>query len=199
MSHRFIFLYLALSTFYTYGQKISTDEGDIKNIKGISDYSVVFEYTSDLEIPNYDSEQNFIDFQVRKREIKKEGTGQLFKKQWFENRETIYHPKFIEQFNAFKLKKRVITVQKKNPDAKHTMVITINFIYPGYDVGFYEEEAKLGVKIKVYENQVPNTILYSTKVFKIHGTTEGDNEYDQVTTAYSELGRWSSKHFCRKT
>lgn len=190
---------LILNTSFLFSQKIITDEGDLDNIQGISNYAVIFEYASNLEIPNYSSEKDFLDSQVLKREKKKEGSGALFKKLWFENRVTIYEPKFIEQFNAFKLKKREIHTSKNNTNAKHTMVVTINFIYPGYDVSVYEEEAKLGVKIAVYKNEDPDTILYSTKFFRIHGNGKSTTEYERVMTAFSELGRWTSKFFCRKT
>ena len=199
MRNRIILFCLIAKTALTYSQKFTTDEGDIDNIKGISNYSIVFEYSSDLEIPNYNSEKDFLEFQVNKREKKETGSGEKFRKLWFENRINIYEPKFIEQFNLFKLKKRKINVGKNNANASHIMVVKISFIYPGYDVGVYEEEAKLGVKITVHKNQDPDNILYSTKTFRIHGNGESHTEYDRVMTAYSELGRWTSKFFCRKT
>lgn len=199
MKNRIICLLLIVKTAFIFSQKITTDKGNLDNIQGISNYSIVFEYASDLKIPNYKSEEDFLDFQARKREKKEPESGELFRKLWFENRITIYEPTFIEQFNLFKLKNREIHTSKNNATADYTMIVKVNFIYPGYDVGVYEEEAKLGVKISIYKNQDPDTVLYSTKFFRIHGKGKSTTEYERVMTAYSELGRWTSKFFCRKT
>jgi hypothetical protein len=199
MRNLILSILLFVNVAYIFSQKITTDKGSLDNIQGISNYSIVFEYASDLKIPNYESEEDFIDFQVRKREQKDPGSGELFKKLWFENRASIYEPIFIEQFNNFKLKNREIHTSKNNKSADYTMKITINFIYPGYDVSVFEEEAKLGVKISIYKNQNPETILFSTKFFRIHGKGKSTTEYERVMTAFSELGRWTSKYFCRKT
>ena len=199
MRNLILSILLFVNVAYIFSQKITTDKGSLDNIQGISNYSIVFEYASDLKIPNYESEEDFIDFQVRKREQKDPGSGKLFKKLWFENRASIYEPIFIEQFNNFKLKNREIHTSKNNKSADYTMKITINFIYPGYDVSVFEEEAKLGVKISIYKNQNPETILFSTKFFRIHGKGKSTTEYERVMTAFSELGRWTSKYFCRKT
>ena len=199
MRNLILSILLFVNVAFIFSQKITTDKGSLDNIQGISNYSIVFEYASDLKIPNYESEEDFIDFQVRKREQKDPGSGELFKKLWFENRASIYEPIFIELFNNFKLKNREIHTSKNNKSADNTMMITINFIYPGYDVSVFEEEAKLGVKISIYKNQNPETILFSTKFFRIHGKGKSTTEYERVMTAFSELGRWTSKYFCRKT
>lgn len=199
MKNQITFFFLLIATTFSHSQKFKTDKGDIDNIKGINNYNIVFEYDDDLIIPNYSSENQFLEFQVNKREKKEVGSGKLFQKLWFENRVNIYEPKFIEKFNKFRLKKRHIIVGKHNENALHTMVIKVFLIYPGYDVIAYEEEAKLDISITIYKNEIPENILYSTKIFTIHGYGESNTEYERVMTAFSELGVWSSKHFCRKT
>ncbi len=181
-----------------FAQKYETNLGDLKNIEEISEYKVVFEYDSLLKIPNYDSEASFIAFQVDKRERKTRGSGIMFKQQWYGNRKSVYEPEFIKEFNNFKLKKRQINIGKENPKANHTMVITTSFIYPGYDATVWGEDTKLEVTISVYKNDSKETILYETKIVKIHGRPSSD-EFERVKTAYGELGRATSKHFCRKT
>lgn len=199
MKNQIVLFYILLNTTFVFSQKFSTDKGDINNIKGINEYNIVFEYATDLEIPNYNSEKDFLEFQVNKREKKEVGTGEAFKKLWFENRKNIYEPKFIEKFNAFRLKKRQVTVSADNTNSEHTMVIKVLMIYPGYDVVVYEEEAKLEVTITIYKNGIPENILYSTKAVRMHGYGKSTTEYERVLTAYAELGRGISKYFCRKT
>ncbi len=183
---------------FLFAQKYETNLGSLKNIEGISEYKVVFEYDSLLKIPNYDSEASFITFQINKRERKIKGSGRIFKEQWFGNRKNIYEPEFIKEFNNFKLKKRKINIGKENPNANHTMVITTSFIYPGYDATVWGEDTKLEVTITIYKNDSKDNILYATKIVKIHGRPSSD-EFERVKTAYGELGKATSKHFCRKT
>lgn len=199
MKKLFIVIYLICSTFFLHSQKFKTAEGGIKALKGISDYHIVFEYPSDLQIPNYKSEEDFINFQVHKREKKKIGSGKRFKKLWYENRASIYEPAFIEKFNHFKLRKRQVTVSQNNVNALHTMVIKTILIYPGYDVTAYEEEAKLEITITIYATNAKEKILYATDIVHIHGKGESHNELERILTAYEELGWWVSKHFHRKT
>lgn len=78
------------------------------------------------------------------------------------------------------------------------MVVKVLLIYPGYNATAWEEEAKLETTITIYERDSPEKILFSTKTIDIHGRRGGD-EFEKVTTAYGELGRWTAKFFCRKT
>lgn len=192
-------VFFIFSIWLTRGQKFQTDQGSLNNIKGVEQYNILFEYPADLKIPHYDSEEDYINSQVSKREKRKIGSGEEFKKKWFENREKRYEPAFIENFNGFRLKKRSVTVEKNNTTAKYTLVIKIVFIYPGYDITAWEEDAKLGARLEVYETGAPDKILYATKTVIVHGTLADVGEFERVLTAYTELGRWTSKFFCRKT
>ncbi|PKB00558.1 hypothetical protein B0O79_4025 [Flavobacteriaceae bacterium MAR_2009_75] len=180
------------------GQTIKTDQGAIDKIRGINNYKVVFEYDPNLKIPNYDSEEQFIKYQFQKRENKNYGSGEEFKRLWFENRKERYEPLFISEFNKFKLKKRQIVISTNDDQSEYTMLVNVKFIYPGYNVTVFEEKAKLEATITIYRTSEPENILFSTKNIRIHGKPGGD-EFDRVETAYGELGRWSSKYFCRKT
>ena len=66
-------LTLALALLFVtvmFSQKIKVKEGNYKNLKNITEYNLVFDY-SDLSIPKYDSEEEFLKDKMQKREEKK--------------------------------------------------------------------------------------------------------------------------------
>lgn len=198
MMKPFLLVYLFMTSVALLGQKFITAEGSLKNLQGIEEYKVVFEYSPHLKVSENKTEKDFLEYQYAKREKKAIGWGQEFKRLWFENRINRYEPLFISEFNDFKIKKRHITISPDSHTSDYTMVITVLFIYPGYDVTVWEEKAKLRAKFTIYETTAPSEVLYSTETVEIHGKPGGE-EFERVMTAYGELGRWSSKHFSRKT
>lgn len=181
-----------------YCQKFETDTGMLSNLNGVKQYKIIFEYPENLEVHKYASEADFIKAQVDKRESKKTGSGEQFKKMWFENRENRYEPTFIQEFNGFMLEDRHVTVSKNYKEAEHTMVVKVHFIHPGSNIILWHQKAEMEVTFEFYRSDDLNTILYSTLPVEIHGIADGD-EFEKVTTAYGQLGRWTAKFFCRKT
>lgn len=80
-------------------KKMKVSEGNIQNLKGITQFDLVFDY-SDVQIPKYDSEEAFLNEKMARKDEKSNGTGEIFKKNWFDDREGKYQPKFIEGFNS---------------------------------------------------------------------------------------------------
>ncbi|MGI9552873.1 MAG: hypothetical protein ACR2MT_16835 [Aurantibacter sp.] len=181
-----------------YGQKFEANQGSIDNIIGINQYKLVFEYPADLEVHKFESEKDFVEYQVNKRENKKAGSGETFRELWFQNRENRYEPTFVREFNDFYLEDRHVTVSRNYKEADHTMVIKVLFINPGKDIVLWHQKAELEVTIEIYRTDDLETLLFSTKPLQVHGIADGD-EYEKVTTAFGQLGRWSAKFFCRKT
>jgi len=75
---------LLLISFLNYSQKVKLAEGNIKDLKGITTYNVVFDY-SNLKIPHFESEEDFLKDKMDKRERLKPNTeaGERFRKSWF--------------------------------------------------------------------------------------------------------------------
>ncbi len=188
-------LFISCSAF---GQKFEADKGSIDSIIGVKQYKIIFEYPSDLEVHKFNSEKEFLEFQVNKRENKKAGSGEEFKELWFKNRANRYEPTFIKEFNDFRLEDRHVTVSRNYQEADHTMVVKVLFIDPGKDIVLWHQKAELEVTYEIYRTDNLETLLFSTKPLQIHGIADGD-EFEKVTTAFGELGRWSAKFFCRKT
>lgn len=188
MKHFFL-LALLFSTSYGFAQKYKAQEGNIKNLKGIGSYNIIFDY-SNLEIPKYDSEDDFLADKMQKREEKEAGAGEVFKKSWFSDREEFYEPKFIESFN--KRFDEVIKVGKENSDATHTMKVHSTLIYAGYNVGVWRQNAKIDAVISIYETANPDTIIYSGKYVDVPGAGAMGYDYNsgyRISEAYAKLAK----------
>ncbi len=177
-------------------QQFEVVSGSIENISGIQRYNLVFEYADDLQISKSDSEQAFLQEQYVKREEKETGSGEKFKKLWFENRSNLYEPTFIQEFNSFRVANRQVTVAKNISSTGYTMKIKTVSITGGYDDFLYVEEGKIGVIISIYEKDAPENVLYAFET-SVRGIANAD-EFERIRTAYGNLGEAASKHFSRK-
>jgi hypothetical protein len=169
-------------------QRFKVISGKLKDLKGISEYNVIFDY-SNQEVNGFDSEEAFLKEKMEKRTDKPESADR-FKKDWFEDRENKYEPKFIESFNKrFKIGEIKVT---KNPEAKYTLIVKTTWIYPGYNVGIGAEPAKVSAIITVVETQNIGNSLLSVEFDKVIGIEQGQFEFNQgfrIAGAYEKLAK----------
>jgi hypothetical protein len=179
-------------------QKAKVTEGDWKNLKGISSYNLVFDY-SNLQIPKYDSEEEFLEEKMSKREDKEAGAGEEFKKSWFADREDRYEPKFIESFNK-RFDDGEIKVGK-DIGAEYTMKVHTTMLYPGYNVGVMRQNAKLEATLYVYKNDTPDDIIFSVEYTKVEGYGAMGNDYNsgyRISEGYAKLAKELAKEIQKR-
>jgi hypothetical protein len=186
---------LLISTSFVFSQKVNVTEGDWSNLKGISEYTLVFDY-SDLEIPKYDSEEAFLDDKMAKRDEKEPGTGEAFKESWFSDRENYYEPRFIETFNE-RYKDGLVKVDRDLGSAEYTMKIHTTLIYPGYNVGVVRQNSKIEVTVSVFKNDNPDNILFSAEFTKVEGAGNAGYDFNsgqRIADAYIIFARSLEKN-----
>lgn len=180
----FIFIFWVGVTFSQ--QKIL--EGNFKNLKGISKYTVTFDY-SGLQVHGFDSEEDYLKEKMEKR-AHKEGEAEKFKSDWYADRSAKYEPKFIEYFNKRFDKGEIILAKDSN--AKHTMNVKTTWIYPGYNVVAGNEPAKISAIITIFETENPTDILLKVEYTRSIGLEEGMFDFDQgyrIAGAYEKLAK----------
>jgi hypothetical protein len=186
---------LLISTSFVFSQKVNVTKGDWSNLKGISEYTLVFDY-SDLEIPKYDSEEAFLDDKMAKRDEKEPGTGEAFKESWFSDRENYYEPRFIETFNE-RYKDGLVKVDRDLGSAEYTMKIHTTLIYPGYNVGVVRQNSKIEVTVSVFKNDNPDNILFSAEFTKVEGAGNAGYDFNsgqRIADAYIIFARSLEKN-----
>lgn len=193
-----LFLAILFAT-NNYAQKPKVKDGNFKNLKDISAYNLVFDYT-DVKIPKYDSEEEFLKDKMEKREKKATGSGELFKTSWFRDREERYEPKFIESFNK-RFKNNKITVGKNLNSSKYTMKVHTTKLYPGYNVGVWRQNAEISATITIFETANPNNILVSAKIKDVQGKGAFGNDYNsgyRISECYAKLAKILAKTIKKK-
>ena len=185
---KFVVMALLVVSANSFAQKMKVSKGDIKNLKDISAYTLEFDY-SNLEIPKYDSEDDFLDDKMAKREEKEAGKGEEFKKSWFADRQDRYEPKFIESFNK-RFDDGEVSVSME--DADYTMKIHTNKIYAGYNVGVVRKNAEIDATITVYETANPSNVLLEGKYSDVQGYGAMGNDYNsgyRISECYAKLAK----------
>ncbi|MRI00792.1 hypothetical protein GH721_09665 [Kriegella sp. EG-1] len=188
---------LVFCTFTTVGQKLKVEEGDLKNLKDINVYTMEFDYT-DVQIPKFDNEEAFLKDKMDKREKKKAGDGERFKKSWFDDRPNRYHPKFIESFNK-RFDDSVVKAQEDEAD--YTMLVHTTKLYPGYNVGIVRHNAEIDATITIYETTNPSNILFSGSYKDAQGAGAMGNDYDsgyRISECYAKLAKTFAKDLKKK-
>lgn len=198
--NKILLVALLFSTTILFSQKSKVEEGDWKNLKGITAYNLEFDY-SNLEIPKYDSEEAFLEDKMAKRDEKEAESGEAFRKSWFADREDRYEPKFIESFNK-RFENGEIKVGKDLSDAEYIMKIHTTFMYAGYNVGVMRQNSKIDAVITVYKKDNPDTILFSVKYTKAEGNGAMGYDYNsgyRISEAYAKLAKTLAKDITKKT
>jgi hypothetical protein len=190
MKKQVLFILAFVCTALVYGQKVKITEGSYSALKGISTYNLEFDY-SNVMIPKYDSEEDFLKDKMAKREEKEAGSGEVFKKSWFADREDRYEPKYIESFNK-RFGDGEKKVGKDLSDAEYTMKVHSTLIYAGYNVGVVRKNAKLEATVSVYKTGDPSNVLFSANYSKVEGGSFGGMDYNsgyRISEAYAKLAK----------
>ncbi len=188
MKKQVLFAFAMLVITSAAAQKLRIQEGDFKNLKGIDTYSLVFDYT-DVMIPKFDNEEEFLKDKMDKREEKKAGDGERFKNDWFNDRPDKYHPKFIESFNK-RFKNGEFQVTEDN--AEYTMEIHSTKIYPGYNVGIVRHNAEIDATFTIYKTDAPDAVLFSGSYRDVQGNGAMGYDYNsgyRISECYAKLAK----------
>lgn len=201
---KFAYLLLLINfSFAVAAQEITITSGDFKNLKNISEYNLVFDY-SNLNVTDFESEEAYLQKTMLEKEQAKPGNARVFREEWFGDRAYRYEPRYIKAFNEyFKEKVKVI---KERPDLPYTMKIHTTEIYPGYNNGFTRKSGNLEVTISVYESENPENILFSANITDVECTYSGDkatlegfdfHQGERIAYGYWNLAKFFAKHLRR--
>ncbi|KJD31287.1 hypothetical protein PK35_15750 [Tamlana nanhaiensis] len=189
----FIFVFV----FQGFCQRIKTESGDISILKGEKELAVSFSYDS-IKVHGYDTETEFVKVKAQLREKHEPGSGAVFEKAWFADREAFYEPLFIEDINKALPQKRHINLVKNNPKAKYNLHIETLWVYPGYNVGF-SHPAKIDVALKVYEINNPENVIWQSQTpIRIQAKAAPYKRELRIGAAYKELGILMSWYFKKR-
>ncbi len=173
-----------------YSQIEKNEQGSTKNLKNITEYNIVFDY-SDVVIPNYDSEEDFLATTMERFEEKELGKGDQFKQLWFNSRDEQYEPRFMVSFNK-RFRKGKVKVAKNLPNTAYTMKIHTFLISAGYNVGIARKRAEIGTEVSVFETANPSNILWAIDFLEVPGSGTLGIDFEmgyRISEAYAKLAK----------
>lgn len=174
-----------------FSQRFDIISGNLKNVKGITEYHCTFDY-KDMQVNGFDSEADFLKEKIAKRQKYDDGKdlkgkAVQFEKDWFEDRANKYEPAYINYFNARLEKEKVKAVV--NPQAKYTMNVKTTWIYPGYELA-QVEPAKISAIITIFETANPSNVLLAIEFDKSIGIVKDYRKQgDRIAGAYEKLAK----------
>ena len=188
-----------LITAFAFSQKVKVLDGDFKNLKGISEYNLVFDY-ADVQIPKFKSEEEFLKEKMEKRDKKEPGTGEIFKKSWFSDREERYEQKYIESFNK-RFDDGTVKVDRDIDSAEYTMKVHTTSLSAGYNIGISRKNAMIDATITVYKNDNPDKPVLEVKYTQAEGGGAHGYDYDsgyRISECYAKLAKTFAKTILKK-
>jgi len=199
MKKQLTIVLVLLCTTFMFAQKAKVKEGDFKNLKGITEFNVVFDYT-DVQIPKYKSEEEFLKDKMEKRDKKEPGTGEEFKKSWFADREGQYEPKFIESFNK-RFDDGKMNIDRDLDGAEYTMKVHTTSLSAGYNIGISRKDAMIDAIITVYKNDNPDKAILVVNYTGAVGAGAHGHDYDsgyRISECYAKLAKTFAKTILKK-
>lgn len=182
-----IVLALLLVSSVAWSQKMKVLSGDFKNLKGIAEFNLVFDYEG-LTVDKFKTEEDFLADKMKKREEKNK--DEAFRESWFNDRNKRYEPKFIESFN--KRFDGKVKADKNLASAKYTMNVKTVWIHPGYNIGISRSNSKVSAIITVTETANPSNVLLSVSYDKAEGAGAFGMDYDsgyRISESYAKLAK----------
>lgn len=194
MKHLSLFLILFSTILFSQGGEII--EGDFTNLKGISVYNLIFDY-SNVKIPYYDTEEDFLSSKVEEYEGIEDGKGEQFKKDWFSDREKYFEPEFIERFNYY-LKKGNIKVGKNLDHVDYTNLVSVDYVMKIQPINFYTENtnedlssnSEITANISIYHINEPDHLLLKVRYDDVNAKPSmSNNQAIIVSKSFGQLGK----------
>jgi|GEM_PF-6141186 len=203
MKHLFFWLILLASLFT---QKIvaqdivwTTPVNDLSYLKDAGDVKIEFKY--ELDSVNGKQEAEFILEQKNYRNMKNEGLGNKWEKEWHSNRSFLFNPSFTQNFNKYL--KGKLTVKENIAVVNYKVVITVKAINTGKDnkisTLFYQVPAGGNFLVSIVDGS--DKVLAS---FQMNGLRvsisprNDDNFFPWINEAFAKAGRIAAQELLSK-
>jgi len=171
-------------------------EGSWKSLKSITEFDLEFDY-SNVQIRDFDSEEAYVAETVKTKEIDKKGSGEAWKKRWYEDRELYFEPRFITLFN----KQGYYKATKDNDAANYIMKVITTRHYNGWNAGLIRNPARIDATISIYKKGKTDP-LFSATYENVRGTDASGYDFDshkRVAESYAKLAKCFLKELKRKS
>lgn len=173
-------------------QKMTVISGDFKTLKDQTEVNVELKFDNVLMMKENFTEAQYLE--NRKRDLlanpkRGEAGWQKWNGEWqrFKNEEYINY--FVKGLNR---SYKNITF-KKESQAKYTLLLETDWVFPGWHGGMVVMTAEISGKIKLIETNNPSVVLAEVELNKFDkyvNNKEFVMEYGRVAGAYESIGKY---------
>jgi hypothetical protein len=166
-------------------QKIQLQEGDLSMLANEKELNLEFDY-SNMKVGKM-TEADYVKKHKDDGNKKEAGKGDAWEKQWLDDRETRFEPKFIQNFTQFS----GITAGTL-ASAKYTLKLVTTFTEPGFNIAIHRENARINMDVILVETANKDKVLAKITIEKSPGGAWYGNDFDtgeRISEAYANAGR----------
>jgi hypothetical protein len=180
------------------GQKVKLEEGDLSPLKTEKTLAFAFTYDSMLigssghghppgpgHSHGQQTETEYVAKHTEDYNKKSPGKGDEWAKAWKDDREALYEPGFIKEFEKY-------GGLQPDPKSKYTLIFKTTNTEPGFNIGFMRHNAEISGEAWIVETANKSRVIAKISVINSPGGSFFENDYatdERISTAYSEAGR----------
>ena len=183
-----------------YAQKEKVKSGTVDFLKGQSKMKVIFDY-SNLKI-NADriTEAEYVQKKIVDLNGKNAGNGDIWNDKWTGAKESIWEPKFMELLTKYGAKTTGISFSENATDAPYTMIVKVDWIYPGWDAFVMKQAAKVSTTITIVDSNNFEDKKFVVNYKEAPGTQFGNNYSDEsrIGEGFAKTAKTFSKMLEKK-
>jgi hypothetical protein len=199
--HLILLAFVLIASMRGFTQKVKLEDGDLSPLK--SEKSIAFAFTYDSMMmggsghghppgpphPGHShaqqTEAEYVAKHTEDYNKKSPGKGDEWAKAWKDDRETLYEPGFIKEFEKY-------GSLQPDPKSKFTLIFKTTNTEPGFNVGFMRHNAEISGVAWIVETANKSHVIAKISVTNSPGGSFFENDYatdERIATAYSEAGR----------
>ena len=161
-------------------------QGSLQGLKGQASYDIKFSYDS-MFVGRGIPENEYLDAVSARWELKEPGKGPAFVKMWFDDRQRLYEPEFVKNFeNHSKIK-----LNDKN--ATYTLLLKTNSTEGGWDLWMEGSAAIIAGELWIVESADHSKVKARIRLRDSQGKDSNGGDFEMTTrikSAYASAGKW---------
>ncbi len=196
MKKALVALVLACVSATLFSQKIKVESGSTDFLRNEESINVTFTY-DDMTVGKT-PEESYVSDKIAKGNADAEGKGDLWHRQWIDDRGNRFEPKFVELFNKRMYDKNgpVISRQPGN----YLMIVNTDMTEPGFNVGVMRKNAQINLTCIITDARSGNELaVISLK--KAPGRDVWGTDFDvayRIQEAYAKAGSELAKFIIKQ-
>ena len=205
LKHLTLLAFVLIAAMRGFGQKVKLEDGDLSPLKSEKTLAFAFSYDSMMigagkgsgrppgpphppgpgHSHKEQTEAEYVAKHTEDYNKKSPGKGDEWAKAWKDDRETLYEPGFIKEFEKY-------GGLQPDPKSKFTLIFKTTNTEPGFNVGFMRHNAEISGVAWIVETANKSHVIAKISVTNSPGGSFFENDYatdERISTAYSEAGR----------